>query len=153
MSRVSKDPWACPEPAAAPAGWILATENGWGALAVWAAGAGNFVRVPIADGERHGVVVHRHGDGRERREPFVLTKADLGSIDDDIDTYLADAELPPRPRGYDWFIRRPTHIPAGEDAFWGALWTAATAKLPGDAVHPLMLKGPAEEALARMYSG
>ena len=150
---MSRNPWACPEPAAAPAGWILATENGWGALTVWAAGEGNFVRVPIADRDRHGIVVHRQADGSGRREPFVLTKADLASIDDDIDTYLADADLPPRPRGYDWFIRRPTRIPGGEDFFWGALWAAATAKLPSDAVNPLMLKGSARDALARMYSG
>ena len=153
MSRMSKDQWACPESAAAPSGWILATENGWGALAVWAAGAGNFVRVPSADRDRHGIVVHRQADGSERRELFVLTKAHLTSIDDDIDTYLADAELPPRPRGYDWFIRCPMGIPAGDGAFWGALWAAATAELPGDAIHPLMVKDPAREALARMYSG
>lgn len=83
----------------------------------------------------------------------MLTKADLTSIDDDIDTYPAGAELPPRPRGYEWFIRRPTGIPVGEDAFWGALWAAATADLPADAVLPLTVKGPAREALARMYSG
>ena len=153
MSRMSRDQWACPEPAVAPAGWILATENGWGALAVWAAGAGNFVRVPIAGRERHGVVVDRRADGSERRELFVLTEADLTSIDDDIDTYLADAALPPRPRGYDWFIRRPTSASVGEDDFWGALWAAATAELSGDAVHPLTVKGPARAALARMYSG
>lgn len=151
---MTKDPWACPEPAGAPAGWILATENGWGALAVWASGPGNFVRVPIADRERHGTVVHSRADGSERRELFVLTKADLASIDDDIDTYLAAAELPPRPRGYDWFIRRPSRIPAGEDEFWGALWGEATAALSADdAVHPLVVKGLAREAMTRMYSG
>ena len=151
---MNKDPWACPELTAAPAGWILTTENGWGALVVWAAGPGNFVRVPIADHERHGTVVYRWADGSERSEPFLLTKADLQSIDDDIDTYLAAAELPPRPRGHDWFIRRPSRFPVGEDAFWGAVWTAATAALSADdAVHPLTVKGPAREALARMYSG
>ena len=151
---MNKDPWACPELAEAPDGWILATENGWGALAVWAAGPGNFVRVPIADHERHGTVVYRWVDGSERSEPFLLTKADLQSIDDDIDTYLAAAELPPRPRGYNWFIRRPSRFPVGEDEFWGAVWTAATAALSADdAVHPLTVRGPAREAMARMYAG
>jgi len=149
---MSKDPWACPELAEAPDGWILATENGWGALAVWAAGADNFVRVPTAARERHGTVVHRRADGSERREFFVLTKADETSIDDDIDTYLEDAELPPRPRGYDWFIRRPMRIPLGGDDFWGALWAAATAELSAGAVLPLAVKGPAREAMTRMYS-
>ena len=95
---MNEDPWASPELAEAPADWIPATENGWGALVVWAAGPGNFARVPIAEHERHGTVVYRRADGSERSEPFLLTKADLQSIDDEIDTYLAAAELPPRPR-------------------------------------------------------
>lgn len=150
---MSEGPWECPELAAAPADWIPATENGWGALAVWAAGAGNFVRVPVADRARRGIVVHRRPDGIERTEVFTLTEADLTSIEDDIDTYLADAELPPRPRGYDWFIRRPTRIAVGEDTFWGVLWSAVTAKLPGDAVRPWTLKYPARAALAHLYYG
>ena len=89
----------------------------------------------------------------ERLEPFVLTEADLDSIDDDIDSYLADAGLPPRPRGYDWFIRRPPNRDPGEDAFWGAVRDAATATLRQDAVHPSTLKGFAKEALARTYLG
>lgn len=150
---MNEDAWACPELAAAPAGWILATENGWGALAVWAAGDGNFIRVPVADRARQGDVVHRRPDGIERTEVFTLTEADLASIDDDIDAYLADAGLPPRPRGYDWFIRRPARIAAGKDTFWGVLWSAATAELPGDAVRPSTLKKPVRAALAHLYSG
>jgi hypothetical protein len=150
---MDKDPWASTELAEAPSGWIRAMENGWGALAVWAAGHGNFVRVPAAAGDRYGMAVHRLPDGSERSEPFVLTQADLESIDDDIDSYLADAGLPPRPRGYDWFIRRPPNTQAGEDAFWSALWAAATATLPGGGVRPAAIKGLAKEALARMYQG
>jgi len=149
---MNTDLWASPELTEAPAGWILATENGWGALVLWAAGQGNFVRVPLADRDRHGIIVHKFPDGSERRAPFVLTEADLQSIDDDIDTYLADAELPPRPRGYDWFIR-PPDTALGEDAFWSAVWAATTAALPGDAVRPSTMKDPVKEALTRMYVG
>lgn len=149
---MSNDEWACPEADAAPAGWIVATENGWGALAVWAAGDGNFVRVRTAARQRHGIVVQSRSDGSEQHERFALTSADLKSIDDDIDSYLADAGLPPRPRGYDWFIRRPTRMPVGEDDFWGVLWAAATADLPAGAVLPLTVRGPAREAMARMYA-
>ncbi|MFC8411766.1 DUF5956 family protein [Arthrobacter sp. NPDC057259] len=28
-------------------------------------------------------------------------------IDDTIDEYLAAADIPPRPRGFDWYIRTP----------------------------------------------
>lgn len=148
---MSKDPWAAAVLAEPPAGWIPATENGWGALVVWAAGLGNFVRVPKAAGDRHGIMIHQSPDGSERHEPFLLTGADLVSIDDDIDSYLADAGLPPRPRGYDWFIRRPAN--ANQDSFWGAAWAAATAALRPDDVRPSTLKGPAQEALTHMYQG
>lgn len=150
---MDKDPWASTELAEAPSGWIRATENGWGALVVWAAGQGNFVRVPAAAGDRYGMVVHRDRNGSERQQPFVLAEADLESIDDDIDSYLADAGLPPRPRGYDWFIRRPPNTDPGEDGFWSAVWAATTATLPHDAVQPSMMRGFAKEALTRMYRG
>ncbi|MEK0156993.1 DUF5956 family protein [Arthrobacter oryzae] len=149
---MNTDPWASPELTEAPAGWILATENGWGALVLWAAGQGNFVRVPLADRDRHGIIVQKFPDGSERRAPFVLTEADLQSIDDDIDTYLADAELPPRPRGYDWFIR-PPDTGLGADAFWSSVWAATTAAVPDDAVRPSTMKDPVREVLTRMYVG
>ena len=152
MSGMNQDPWASPEVAAAPAGWIPATENGWGALVVWAAGRGNFVRVPAAGHNRSGTAVNRSPGGSERRAPFLLTEADLASIDDDIDTYLADAGLPPRPRGYDWFIRPPVNA-EGEDAFWSAVWAGTTGDIPHDELHPSTMKGPAKELLARMYLG
>ncbi len=63
LSGMNNDPWASAELAEAPAGWILATENGWGALVVWAAGQGNFVRVRAASGDRYGTVVHRLQNG------------------------------------------------------------------------------------------
>ncbi|WP_254678558.1 DUF5956 family protein [Arthrobacter sp. 24S4-2] len=147
---MNKDPWASPELTEAPAGWILATENGWGALVLWAAGQGNFVRIPLADRSRQGIIVHQFPDGSERRTRYVPTEADLDSIDDDIDTYLADAELPPRPRGYDWFIR-PPDATLGEDAFWSAIWAATTAALSGEAVRPSTMKDPVKEVLTRMY--
>lgn len=154
MADRNKDPWASAELAKAPPGWILAVENGWGAMVVWAAGQGNFVRVPAAVGDRHGIIVHRLPDGSEQREPFALSDADLAAIDDDIDAYIADAGLPPRPRGYDWFIRRPPDAGLGGDAFWEAVWAATMAALPNDPLpHPSAIKEPVREALERMYSG
>ena len=150
---MDSDPWASTELAEAPTGWIRATENGWGALVVWAAGPANFVRVPAVTGDRYGMTVHRDRNGGERQERFVLSNADLESIDDDIDSYLADAGLPPRPRGYDWFIRRPPNMDRDGDAFWSAVWAAATATLPDGAVRPSTVKGFVKEALARMYQG
>ncbi|MBN3498842.1 hypothetical protein JYA52_15160 [Arthrobacter pascens] len=153
MSGMSNNPWECEELSEAPAGWIPATENGWGALVVWAAGPGNVVRVPAAPRDRHTVVVTHYPDGSEHREPSMLSDAELESIDDDIDAYLDDAGLPPRPRGYDWFIRRPQNTGPGDDAFWAAVWSATAASLPHEAMDPSKLKSPARDALARMYQG
>jgi uncharacterized protein DUF5956 len=153
MAVMSNDPWESLEFSEAPAGWIPATDNGWGALVVWAAGPGNFVRVPAAPRDRHTVVVTHYPDGTEHRSPSLLTDAELESIDDDIDAYLADAGLPPRPRGYDWFIRRPPNTGSAEEEFWSAVWSATTAALPHDAMDPWKLKGPARDALTMMYRG
>jgi hypothetical protein len=35
---MTHDPWECTELSEAPNNWIRATENGWGALVLWAAG-------------------------------------------------------------------------------------------------------------------
>lgn len=153
MVFMTNDSWECAEVSEAPQGWILATENGWGALVVWAAGPGNFLRVPKAKGDRFGSIVHRLPDGGEQREPSLLTEADLSSIDDDIDFYLADADLPPRPRGFDWYIRPPSSNGLRGGAFWPAVWAATTEKLPYDSLRPWTMKGPAKEAMARLCRG
>jgi hypothetical protein len=148
---MTKDAWECDELSAAPPAWILATENGWGALVVWAAGRGHFVRVRRAPRDRYGSTIHRRHDGSERREPFLLNEADLAVIDDDIDSFLADAGISPRPRGFDWFIRPPARKNLVGDAFWGAVWEAATSALPDEGLHPARMKRPVKEALVSMY--
>lgn len=62
----------------------------------------------------------------------MLTEAGLSSIDDDIDVYLAEAGIPPRPRGFDWYIRRPFNYDLDDDAFWGVVWASTTERLPDD---------------------
>lgn len=151
MLHMTNGPWDCSEHSESPQGWILSPENGWGALVVWAAGPGNFVRVRRATHDRYGSAFRRLPDGSERSEPFLLTGADLASIADDIDSYLDDAGLPPRPRGFDWFIRPPSAIKLEDDAFWGAVWAATTDALPDDGLRPWTMKGPAREAMARLY--
>lgn len=148
---MSDDPWGAGQASAAPEGWIPATENGWGALVVWAAGPLNVVRVAAAPRNRETVVVTGYSDGREVRKASRLTDADLESIDDDIDSYLAEAGLPPRPRGFDWYLRPPGAAAAGPDAFWAAVWEAATAGLPHDGLHPSRLRVAAVAALERLY--
>ncbi|GGJ36404.1 DUF5956 family protein [Paenarthrobacter histidinolovorans] len=150
MVNMIHDPWECTELQEPPKDWIRATENGWGALVVWAAGPGNVTRVRSAPDDRYGSIARLPGDG-ERSQQFLLTEADLSSIDDDIDAYLADAGIPPRPRGFNWFIRRPSGIDLDDDTFWGAIWDATTKRLPHEGLRPSMMTGPAKEAMARFY--
>jgi hypothetical protein len=148
---MSDDPWGAGQASTAPEGWIPTPENGWGALVAWAAGPLNMVRVPAAPRNRETVVVTQYSDGRVTREPSLLTDADLESIDDDIDSYLAEAGLPPRPRGFDWYLRPPAAAAGGPDAFWAAVWEGATAGLPNDGMHPSRLRVATAATMARLY--
>ncbi|WP_326964855.1 DUF5956 family protein [Arthrobacter sp. PL16] len=75
-----------------------ATANGWGALVSWVAGPANPCRRPAAAHDRHTEVLVMT-NGANVRQPSMLRDADLASIDDDIDAYLAVAGVPPVPRG------------------------------------------------------
>jgi hypothetical protein len=100
--------------------WLVATENGFGAMTAWAAGTDNVRRTPITDLGRT-VRVESHGaDGRVRSwiEPFTL--ADREVVDEAIESYLAAAGIPAPPRGWTWLIRRPVTL--GDDRqFWAHL--------------------------------
>ena len=150
MVSMTDDPWECIELPEAPQDWIVATENGWGALVLWAAGPGNFIKVRTAAHDRSGSIVRRLPGGGEQKKQFRLTEADLSSIDDDIDVYLAEADILPRPRGFDWFIRRPSND-LDDETFWSVVWAATTEGLPQDGLSPSTMAGPAKEAMANFY--
>ena len=77
-----------------------------GALIGWAAGRDNLRRHLSSDAGRTATGCIEHpGVQQPFEEPF--TTADRQGVDDDIDVYLLDADLPPRPRGYVWMIRVP----------------------------------------------
>lgn len=46
-------------------------------------------------------------DGPARRHQRPRTVAEQAIVDDDIDSYLANAGLPPRPRRYTWYLLLP----------------------------------------------
>ncbi|MFK0039709.1 DUF5956 family protein [Paenarthrobacter sp. NPDC090517] len=119
-------------------------------MVIWAAGPDNLARVSPPSSERFGSLLRRL-PGEEEQQQFKLTEADLSSIDDDIDAYLAEAGIPPRPRGFDWFIRRPSNDDLDDETFWGAVWAATTERLPVDGLRPSTMAGPAKEAMASFY--
>lgn len=131
-----------------PEGWVEATANGWGALVAWVTGPSNVCRWPAPARDRH-IEVHVLTGGVEVHQPSVLSDADLASIDDDIDSYLADADVPPLPRGYAWYIRRPPGI-SSDDAFWSAINRGVQETAP-EAVHPLELRLVLDGVMRSLY--
>lgn len=129
--------WGEVQEAEPSASWVVLSENGWGALMGWAAGRENLRRHPSSDADRvvtgyteHAVVRH-HFEG-----PF--TAADRQGVDDDIDAYLRDADVPPRPRGYVWLIRVPDEH-ASPEAFLADVDTAIL-QAAGAVTHPKRLR-------------
>jgi hypothetical protein len=98
--------WSEVQEAGPSASWVELPENGWGALIGWAAGRENLRRHPSSDADRvvTGYIEH---DGVRHHFEGPFTAADRQGVDDDIDSYLRDADVPPRPRGYVWMIRVP----------------------------------------------
>ena len=86
-------------PVLSGAGLYPLPDNGYGALSAWLGGPERTLRaVDLARGE---FVVKEWVDGvvTERQ----ITDAELAEADDLVDEYLAEAGIPPRPRGYLWF--------------------------------------------------
>ena len=81
-------------------------ENGWGALMGWAAGSENLRRQPSSDADRMVTGSTEHAGVRHHFEG-PLTDVDRQGVDDAINSYLREADVPPRPRGYVWLIRVP----------------------------------------------
>lgn len=98
-------PVHAPEP-----GWELLPENGWFAMMCWVAGAANLRRFPGSD-EGRSVRVTMVVSKAEcsRREPF--SADDRADVEEAINGYLAATGIPPRPPGFDWFLRVPVGWP------------------------------------------
>ncbi len=95
-------------------GWAELEESGWDALIGWCAGSGNLAYKDLNDAGRSVLVVTVHdGHHAERREPFGL--GDRNIVDEAVNSYLAEAEIPPRPSGYRWFIRIPPGYSSGPE--------------------------------------
>lgn len=130
--------------------WVELPENGWGALMGWAAGRDNLRRSPSSDVGRTvtGYIEDAHG-----RTPFVepFTAADRESIDDDIDMYLRDAGVPPRPRGFVWMIRVP-HGHMSPEAFLADVDGAILRASDDSVTHPMQLLPVFADVLRDIYA-
>lgn len=133
------------------AGWAEVDENGWGALLAWAAGPENARRRPTTDDgrtvrvatERNGVVTG------PLLEPFTAYDRDI--IEDGVNWYLEDAGVPPRPRGYTWFVRVYPPDMAAEEFM--ASVSGSVQDAPPEIVNPVQWLGRMEAVLAGIYGG
>ncbi|MDJ0394315.1 DUF5956 family protein [Rhodococcus sp. G-MC3] len=99
-----------------PAGrYVSVIPNGHGALTAWIAGPGRCYRTPYPASAHKPVKVTRGDPSNEPEEVWFepFTEADLQQENDDINSYLADAGVRPRPRGYNWHVLVPGNISDG----------------------------------------
>lgn len=129
-------------------GWTELPETGWGMLAAWAAGTENIRRYPVDDTGRQVRVTTETGTSTETRfDPF--TTSDRQAVDEDIESYLADAGVPAPPRGYTWLIRLPETV-GTENQFWQEINKGLAAAAPG-AVHPRDISPVVERIVDALY--
>jgi Family of unknown function (DUF5956) len=79
--------WDLVKVSSPPAGWFALEDSTWDALISAMAGEENLLR--------------------RLHQSKAFFDGDQGVIDGFIDEHLAAADVPPRPRGYEWFLRPP----------------------------------------------
>lgn len=130
--------------------WAELDETGWDALIAWSAGPHNLGRLLNSDADRTVSVTCARGGVIEQFEE-AFTEDDRRTVDDSIDEYLADAGIPPRPRGYRWFIRVPSAYSSAE-AFHDDMHKAInTAKAP-ESAHPANWRPIIETVVRQFYT-
>lgn len=131
-------------------GWAELDENGWGALIGWAAGPENIRRGPLADDSTRTVIVtciHKDGSITESVEPF--TAQDRRTVDEDANSYLADAGVEQRPGGYRWFVRLPAQFSSWQEM--SSTITAAVYAGDPKPTHPAAVAPVMKQAVQRLY--
>jgi hypothetical protein len=95
MRIMNRPDWELFRVSLPPSGWMELEDSTWDALVAALAGEENVLR--------------------RRRNGSRTDLDDQEIIDDTIDAYLAAADIPPRPRGYDWYLRPPPGVPTLRD--------------------------------------
>jgi Family of unknown function (DUF5956) len=141
--------WECIEVTQPTDEWAELDETGWDAVIAWFVGPPNLGRFPNSDAGRTVSVTCVRGGVVEQFEE-VFTEDDRRTVDETIDEYLVDAGIPPRPRGYRWFIRVPSAHTSAE-AFHDDVHKAInSAEAPGTA-HPANWCPLIETVVRRFY--
>ncbi|WP_235504768.1 DUF5956 family protein [Arthrobacter sp. Leaf141] len=130
--------------------WAELAETGWDAIIAWSAGAQNLGRLLSSDAGRTVSVVCTRGGVAERFEES-FTEKDRQMVDDDVNEYLAAAEIPSRPQGYRWFLRVPSAYHSA-DAFLRDVHAAVVTAESGGPGHPAQLRPIVETVVQRFYT-
>jgi hypothetical protein len=97
-------------------GWAELPWSGWGAAIGWVAGPERTRR--CADTRDHVTTVTTYdGDGNAVHASYPVPPEERAEVDDDVDAYLSELGIPPRPRGFRWFVR----VPGTPEEFWAAV--------------------------------
>jgi hypothetical protein len=100
--------------------------NGWGQLVGWVAGVKRLRRV--VDRREHMTTLYYPMKGLTIRRPRSASEQE--EIEEDVNSYLAEAGVPPRPPGYVWYVGKPAAVSEGE--FWVRIREAqGMSVLPG----------------------
>ncbi|MBC7763653.1 MAG: hypothetical protein H7201_18055 [Candidatus Saccharibacteria bacterium] len=143
--------WDEVQPLEDPAGWAEVTENGWGMLLAWVAGPENTRRGPTTDDVRTvRTTLERTGfPVIYSTEPFSAHDRDL--TEEGINPYLEAAGVPPRPRGYTWFIRMWPPTTTADD-FLDRTNASVLHNSPDGAVMPGTWRERMETTLTEIYA-
>ena len=131
--------------------WLVATENGLGVMAAWAAGTVNVRKMPVDDQGRTVVVECHDSDGHVRAWTEQFTVADRELVDEEIESYLLDAGVPLPPRGWVWLIRRPV-IFRDDRQLWAHL-NQRIAQHASPVPRPSEIAPLLQRAMAELYAG
>lgn len=102
------------------------SENGWGAVIAWLVGPTHVYRTTDRSTKRLVQTTLHHANGDTSTTLSERTAEDQRGIDDDIDEYLAEREIPPRPRGFDWILVLPPRFQSAA-AFYESVNKAASS--------------------------
>ena len=91
-------------------------DSGWGQLVGWAVGVSRLRRA--LDRREHMTTIVYPASGRTVRRP--RSAAEQAEIEDDVNSYLAEAGVPPRPAGYVWYVLKPPTV-ASKAEFWARI--------------------------------
>lgn len=123
--------------------WCQVGDSGWHMLLCWTAGPRRVRRTPDLLTEQ---VVHHRSTGERTARVRSRSAAEQAGVESDVNDYLAEAGVPPRPRGFAWHLLIPR---AGAYAELVALVGEWEDRL--DAVRPEQNAAAMRAAVAAFY--